>query len=209
MIKARLRAFLVVLCQNVLLASRLVYNCQTNTVTLKTMKNLGTKLILTALVALVSFNLSFSQERPMHEIHSMMVYNFIKYIQWPENNSSEFVIGVIGNEEVFSTLNTWYGGKLKGSRKFKIKIFKKVEDITDCHVLYIANQSSKHFEDIKSKISSESTLVITDKPGMGQKGSAINFKKVNNRLAFELNQEVIQASNLKVSGQLSSIAILI
>jgi hypothetical protein len=26
-------------------------------------------------------NLVFAQERPMHEVYSMMVYNFVKYVQ--------------------------------------------------------------------------------------------------------------------------------
>ncbi len=181
----------------------------TNTFTLTKMKNLKTKLLLTALTLGVMVNSSFSQERPMHEIHSMMVYNFIKYIQWPDNNSEEFIIGVMGANDVFNTLNNWYGGKLKGNKKFKIVKFNKTEDMKDCHVLYVSNQSSKHFEDIQQKVDNTSTLVITDKPGLGEKGSAINFKKVNNRLAFELNQGVIEASSLKVSRQLSNIAILI
>jgi len=173
------------------------------------MRNIKTKLLLTALTLGVLVNNSFSQERPMYEIHSMMVYNFIKYIQWPDNSSEEFVIGVLGEDDVYKTLTTWYNGKLKGSQKLKIKKYDKVSDMKDCHVLYVANQSSKHFEDIQAKVDQSSTLVITDKPGLGEKGSAINFKKVNNRLAFELNQSVIEASNLKVSRQLSGIAILI
>lgn len=173
------------------------------------MKNIKLKLLLLTLTLGVMINKSYSQDRPMHEIHSMMVYNFIKYIQWPDNNSNEFVIGVLGHDDVFNTLNVWYGGKLKGSQKFKIVKVNKESDMSDCNVLYVANQSSKHFEDIKQKIDKASTLVITDKPGLGAKGSAINFKKVNNRLAFELNEGVIEASSLKVSRQLSSIAILI
>ncbi|MEL7004577.1 MAG: YfiR family protein [Bacteroidota bacterium] len=173
------------------------------------MRNFKTKLLLTALTLGVLVNTSFSQERPMHEIHSMMVYNFIKYIQWPDNSSKEFVIGVLGEDDVYKTLTTWYNGKLKGSQKLTIKKYDKVSDMQDCHVLYISNQSSRHFADIQAKVDQSKTLIITDKPGLGQKGSAINFKKVNNRLAFELNQSVIEASSLKVSRQLSGIAILI
>ncbi len=56
-----------------------------------------------------------AQDRPMHEIYSMMVFNFVKYVQWPvDDNSKEFVIGVVGNNDMFNTLNTWYAGKPKG-----------------------------------------------------------------------------------------------
>jgi len=52
-------------------------------------------------------------------------------------------------------------------------------------------------------------LTVTDGNGLGQKGSCINFKVVDGKLKFELNQAVIGTSNLKVSSQLSSMAILI
>ena len=46
-----------------------------------------------------------AQERPTHEIHAAMLYNFIKYIQWPnEGEAGDFVVGVVGEEKVFSTL---------------------------------------------------------------------------------------------------------
>ena len=44
---------------------------------------------------------------------------------------------------------------------------------------------------------------------MGQKGSCINFKVIDGKLKFELNQATVTGSNLKVSTQLSSMAILI
>lgn len=161
-----------------------------------------------ALAILVSIGQSFSQGRPMHEIHSMMLYNFTKYIQWPDA-SGEFVIGVIGDNDVYKTLNTWYNGKLKGNRKFKIVQFNSVADVYSTDILYVAKTSSKDFDAIKEKSDSQKTLLITDKMGLGKKGSNINFKMVNNRLAFELNKASIDASSLKVSSQLMSMAILI
>jgi hypothetical protein len=75
--------------------------------------------------------------------------------------------------------------------------------------LYIDKSKSGEFEAANEKVKGKGTLVITDKSGLGEKGSAINFKTVDNKLKFELNQRAIEASNLKVSGALSSMAILI
>lgn len=147
------------------------------------------------------------QDRPMHEVHSMMIYNFIKYIQWP-SKTDEFVIGVLGGGDVYNTLNTWYNGKVRGNKKFVIKNFGSTDAISDCHILYINKTKSSDFETAKSKVGS-GTLVITDKPGLGEKGSGINFKLVNGKLTFELNQKTIKDSKLKVSSQLTGMAILI
>jgi hypothetical protein len=153
---------------------------------------------------------AMAQERPMHEVYSMMVFNFTKYVQWPDYSASgEFVIGVIGNTEVYNTLNTWYGGKPKGSKTYVIKKFSSSEEVSDCHVIFIDKSKSGEFDAVNTKVKGKGTLVITDKNGLGEKGSGINFKTIDNKLKFELNQKAIEASNLKVSGALSSMAILI
>jgi len=162
-----------------------------------------------AVAALLISGNVFAQERPMHEVYSMMVFNFTRYVQWPEGTSNEFVIGVLGNGDMYNTLNTWYGGKPRGSKTFIVKKFNSAKDVTDCDVLFIDNSKSYEFENATNKLKGKSTLVITDKDGLGERGSSINFKTVDNKLKFELNQKAIEASNLKVSGSLSSMAILI
>jgi len=160
--------------------------------------------------ALLISSSAFSQDRPIHEVYSMMVFNFTKYVQWPDHaTTGEFVIGVVGNSDMYNTLNGWYGGKPRGSKTYIVKKFNSAAEVTDCHVIYIDNSKSSEFENVNTKLKGKGTLVITDKSGLGEKGSAINFKTVDNKLKFELNQKAIEASNLKVSGALSSMAILI
>jgi hypothetical protein len=167
------------------------------------------KAFLAAIV--ITIGSAAAQERPLHEVYSMMVFNFTKYVQWPDHTESgDFIIGVVGNADVFATLTTWYGGKPRGTTKtYVIKKFNSSAEVTDCHVLFIDKSKSGEFEAINSKVKGKGTLLITDKNGLGEKGSGINFKTIDNKLKFELNQKAIEASNLKVSGALSSMAILI
>ena len=82
-------------------------------------------------------------------------------------------------------------------------------DASSCHVVYIGKAKSRDLDDVVSSTAGKSVLTITDGNGLAEKGSCINFKVVNGRLKFELNQGTVASSNLKVSGQLSSMAILI
>ena len=151
-----------------------------------------------------------AQDRPTHEIHAAMLFNFIKYVQWPnEGDGGEFVVGVIGDDNVFNTLNQWYNGKQKGSKKYVIKKLSSASESTSCHVLYVGKAKSKDFDNIMNLIGGKSILTITDGNGLGQKGSCINFKVIDGKLKFEMNQATLTSSNLKVSSQLSSMAIMI
>ena len=161
------------------------------------------------MLMVVAINVT-AQERPTHEIHAAMLFNFIKYIQWPnEGEGGEFVVGVIGDDNVFNTLNQWYNGKPKGSKKYVIKKLSSADESSSCQVVYVGKSKSKDFDNIKSSIEGKSILTITDGNGLGQKGSCINFKVIDGKLKFELNQTTVTSSNLKVSTQLSSMAILI
>lgn len=166
--------------------------------------------VVAVAVLMMASSPSFAQDRPIHEVYSMMVFNFIKYVQWPDHDKSgEFVIGVIGNNDMYTTLNTWYAGKAKGSKTYVIKKFNSAAEVENCHVVFIDKGKSGEFEAVNNKVKGKGTLVVTDRNGLGTKGSCINFKTVDAKLRFELNQQAIEASNLKVSGALTSMAILI
>jgi hypothetical protein len=173
------------------------------------MRTLRLSLILVLFAGLSITEVS-AQQRAMYEVHSMMVYNFMKYVHWPPTaTSGDFVIGVIGDKNVYNTLTQWYGTKSKGAQKIIIKQFKSVAELTDCHVLYVARSKSGSFGDLKVALKGKPTLLITDKMGMGKKGSGINFKTVESKLKFELNQEAIASANLKVASQLTGMAIIL
>ncbi|HEX5168422.1 MAG TPA: YfiR family protein, partial [Cyclobacteriaceae bacterium] len=143
-------------------------------------------------------------------IYAAMLYNFIKYVQWPDEGAGgEFVVGVIGDDQVYNTLKQWYDGKPKGSKKYTIKKLSSPAEASGCHVVYMGKTKVKDFDDMKNSVTGHSVLTITDGNGLGQRGSCINFKVVDGKLKFELNQGVVADSNLRVSGQLSSMAILI
>lgn len=168
------------------------------------------KKVVLFFAGLLAMGMARAQERPNHEIHAAMVFNFIKYVQWPDEGSGgDFVVGVMGEDEVFNTLKAWYDGKPKGAKKYVVKKLSSADDAASCHVVYLGKSKSKEFENIKNTITGKPVLTVTDGSGLGQKGSCINFKVVDGKLKWELNQGTFTSSNLKVSGQLSSMSILI
>ncbi|WP_375578599.1 YfiR family protein [Marivirga tractuosa] len=163
------------------------------------------------LIALMAFGFSLkSGDRPIHEIHSMLMFNFIKYVEWPaEAKAGNFVIAVVGDENVASTIQNFYTNRTVKGQNVKVVNVDNVSSVNNAHVLYISSNRSREFDAAKEKFSGKSTLMITDKNGLGKRGSCINFQEVNGKLKFEINQESIKGNNLKVSNQLSSMGILI
>jgi hypothetical protein len=62
---------------------------------------------------------------------------------------------------------------------------------------------------LKAKFEDKPTLIVTDKNGLAKKGSCINFKLVGDKLKFEINEEAIVNSKLKVSSQLIAMGVTV
>lgn len=148
-------------------------------------------------------------EKPIHEIHAAMIYNFMKYIQWPDDAGGDFIVGVLGEDNVFNTLKSYYDGKPKGTKKYSIRKLADASEAANCQVVYIGKNKSKEFDNVKNATAGKSILTVTDSFNLGKKGSCINFKVIDDKLKFEINQSSMNSAALKVAGQLSSMAILI
>lgn len=145
-----------------------------------------------------------------YRIHSVFIYNFTKYIQWPSSDQTgDFVIGVLGDSPIVASLEKLASERKIGTRTMVVKKFSSVDQISNCHMLFIPERSSDNLEAALAKIGSNSTLVMTERRGLGSKGSSINFITVDGKQKFELNKSATEKAQLKVSTELTSLAIVI
>ncbi len=169
---------------------------------------MGKKIII---LVVLFFSLStISKAQDVHKFQSIFIYNFSKFIQWPaEYENGEFVIGVLGDSPITKHLESMASVKKVRGQKFVIKKFSSVDKITKCHMLYIPSNKSASLQKCLAGVGNNATLIITDKPGLAENGSGINFLIVDGKPKFELNKTSTTKHKLKVSTQLSKLAILI
>lgn len=142
--------------------------------------------------------------------HSIFIYNFTKYIKWPDNSDAgSFVIGVLGNSPIQKDLSALALNKQVNGKKIEIKEFNSIDDAGDCQILYVSPDESSKISEILAATRDENVLIIANAPGMIQKGAAINFIEVDGKIKFELNQQNVESKGLKVAGSLVSLAILV
>ena len=145
-----------------------------------------------------------------YRIHSVFIYNFTKYIQWPSSaQSGDFVIGVLGNSPMVQSLEKLASERKIGNRSMVIKKFNSVDQVSQCHMLFIPENNSNDLEAALAKIGGQSTLIMTERQGLGSRGSGINFIVVDGKQKFELNKAATEKAQLKVSNELTSLAIVI
>jgi len=156
---------------------------------------------------LFTFQSAWAQKE---RFHSIFLYNFSKYVKWPEGSGSgNFVIGVFGSSPIEKDLKAMVASKKVNGNPIEIKRFSTTSEIANCHILYVSASQSGRLDEIIDATKDKAVLLVTDKPGLAKKGAAINFVEKEGKIKFELNQTNAEARGLKVAGSLASLAIVV
>ena len=141
---------------------------------------------------------------------SVFIYSFTRYIVWPEaQNSGDFEILVLGDSPIVEALQQMAQSKKVGERPIKVSKINTVAEIRKANILFVSAGKAAEIENVLNKVNTQPILVVTEEPGLGAKGSNINFINKDGKLAFELNQAAMTKRNLKASTELSRLAIMI
>lgn len=162
------------------------------------------------LVVIFSAFSSISGIAQSYKMHTVFIFSFTRYIQWPEtHNGGDFEILVLGDSPIIEELKSMAQSKKVGDRTIKVTKINAVSEIRKCNILFIPTAKSLQIGEILAKITTQPILVVTEEQGLGAKGSNVNFVIKDGKLAFELNQTATLKQGLKVSNELSRLAILI
>ncbi len=141
------------------------------------------------------------------KMKAIFIMNFTKLIEWPVSyREGNFVVGVIGDSPLYTELTKMAKTKKVVNQSLEIKKFLAVQDIRKCHILFVSENKSQDITSVVKKVKPNSTLIITSKQGLVDKGSGINFIVKNNRQKFELNKKNVEKYKLKVSSNLEALA---
>lgn len=162
-------------------------------------------LLFTLAVVLVAF-IQPTQDTNVN-IKAVWVYKFAKLVDWPkEFKNGDFIIGVFGDEKLYTKMQSSYANKMIGNQSIKIKEYETVSEIEQCHILFISEKNSDKVSELVKKYKSKSTLIVSEKEGKMKDGSIINFVRRDNKLTIEVSKTNATKHKLTVGQSLTSIA---
>jgi hypothetical protein len=163
---------------------------------------------------LVSTLASAAETAPTeYEIKAAFIYNFAKYVEWPENTGTDsgeaFVIGVLGEDPFGALLDQLARSKTVGNKRIVIHRFDTIDDYTPCCILFVAASEQDRLPAILEKLADSPVLVIGDTPGFARRGVAVNFFIEESKVRFEINPAAAARAGLKISSKLLRLAKII
>ena len=167
-------------------------------------------------VAVVGPSIARGQEaassEPQYRVKAAFLYNFAKYIEWPEHaferSDSAMIIGVLGSDPFDGELDRAVRGKVLNGHPLVVRPVASLAEIKRCHILFLSTSESKRIGEILNAVDGTSVLTVseTDAGTFLRAGGMINFLIEQNNVRFEINNESAKRVGLKISSRLLSLA---
>ena len=165
------------------------------------------KRVMVVLLLLVTVKFGFSQVNSVTQAQSMFIYNFSRLIQWPAGSTTgQFVIGVVGSNDLYNNLVSFVANKRVGSQSIAVRKFDDPQSVSSCHIVFLGNSKVSRIDELVNRLQGSNSLIITERKGMINSGSAIDFFMLEDKLKFVMNADNAEKYNLTVSKSLEDMA---
>lgn len=138
-------------------------------------------------------------------IRSAMVYNFCKFVQWPDDVQETIVLGILSDPESqtdFSSIT----GKMVHEATIETRFVTSVDEISKCHLVFIDEGQSPLLREAFAVSQSESVLTISEMDEFCSQGGIIQLVHRRGKLRFFINRGAARDSHLVLSSQLLKMA---
>ncbi len=144
-----------------------------------------------------------------YAIKSAITYNLAVFTEWPEktfkNAEADMHICVVGDsivQEAFLQI----AAKKVSQHSIKIVDITRSKNINGCHIVYIGNQDRMLLSQIQNEANGKNILTIDDTDGFSTYKSIVNLQEIEGRIRLNINVNLAQQSNLKISARVLKLA---
>ena len=175
------------------------------------------KRIFIIIIILICYSIGISnsyadQKDKEYHIKAAFLLNFAKFMEWPSHafsdTSTPLILCILGKDPFDKALKT-IEDKIAKERRLVIKKASCIEDMKECHILFISTSEKKNLSVILSKIKGLPILTVAETKNFCQSGGIVNFIVVKNKIRFEINVEAAKRIGLKISSKLLKLSKII
>jgi hypothetical protein len=145
-----------------------------------------------------------------YPVKASLLLNFAKFAEWPSGSvqaeSRTVAICVLGVDPFGGALDAVAEGRTAGGRPIEVKRYRQSEGVEDCHVLFIAASEGSRTAQVLARIRESPVLTVGEAPDFAERGGVIRLSVEDNRARFSVNLGPAEASRLKLSSKLLSVA---
>jgi len=168
--------------------------------------------VLIFIVLVAAGSIAFAEEPVVDEykVKAAFAFSFAKFVEWPHNagydGSLAFRLGILGVDPFGDAINEVVGGKTVRGAPVEILRSRRLSDLEDCDVLFIADSEAPRLHQHLAELSGLPVLTISDVPDFVRSGGMIGLCREGSRVCFEVNRSALGNAGLAVSSRLLVLA---
>lgn len=138
-----------------------------------------------------------------YEYKAAFIERFTRFVEWPNDIESDtFKIVILGKNPFNRALDELFDGIKIKNQNVQLIYTDEIENLTNVDLVFISNSEKRRLKEILIALSEKPILIISDSEGFCKMGVHINMYVDDNYVRYEINQEIIEKSGLKVSSLL-------
>lgn len=151
---------------------------------------------------------------PQQKITALYVYNFLLFVDWPENAASDTIkMAIYDAPQVYEALKPMAGKTIKG-KKLVVFSLTRPEGLDDCcQVLFVGDTGPQILKELLKEVNGKPILTVSDKAGFVSLGGMVFFrnsddlrKEGKKQKRFIINLSAVRKSRLKIRSRLLRIS---
>lgn len=143
------------------------------------------------------------------DIKAGLLYNFLRYTEWPSRPSSAAVVVCVYGRDPFSGRLTPMSGRTVNGQPIRIRFIDAQGEIDGCSMLFVNAEERAVWPTLRSYVARRHVLTVSDYDGFARSGGMIEFTRANNRVGVAVNLGAARAAELVVQDRLLRLASIV
>ena len=145
-----------------------------------------------------------------HEVRAVYLYNFARYITWPAESFAHarapVRICVMGADPFGDALDRAVAGETINGRPLEAVRIGPQEALRGCHMLYVASSDDRRVNAALAPAQGRPLLTVGEHDRFLDRGGMIRFRRIDNRVRFDINLRAVERNGLRISARLLGVA---
>lgn len=141
-----------------------------------------------------------------YQVKAVFLFNFAQFVEWPPvafaGNNAPLVIGILGEDPFGIYLDETVRAERVDNRPMHVQRYRRVDEITTCHVLFISQSEESHLEQTLASLKDRHILIVGDSDDFLQRGGMIQLATSQARIRLRVNVNAARTANLTISSKL-------
>jgi hypothetical protein len=150
--------------------------------------------------------------RSQYEIKSATLYNFTKFVRWPDRalgaEGVPVLVGVWHDDHLVPALETALRNKTIQGHPIMVERLDSTTRAKGCAVLFVGASSPEEIARIVQSVGRLPVLTIGDRAQFSRLGGIVAFTHDANRIQLDINSEAAERAGLQVSSKLLRMAVV-